>query len=233
MLRTLLAAVAANNMELHQLGIKTAFLTGTIEEDIYLQQPPGYTEGPSHLACHLRRALYGLRQAPRQWHARLKQELEAIGYVESEADPGLFIYHGKEDTVYLLVYVDDILIAANSLSSIEWAKSKIMTVFEAMDLGEAHIYLGMLIEHARASFSLKLSQQRMTAQLLSKHNLLDAKPKSVPLTAAIKLTKDEGQPLDKHKYGYSQLRAQLGASCTWRSAQGQTSLKPWEPWPNT
>ena len=208
-LRTLLAAVAANNMELHQLDIKTAFLNGTIEEDIYLQQPPGYTEGPNNLACHLRRALYGLRQAPRQWHARLKQELEAIGFVESEADPGLFIYLGKEDTIYLPVYVDDILIAANSLSSIEWAKSKIMTVFEARDLGEAHIYLGMLIERDRASFSLKLSQQRMTAQLLSKHNLLDAKPKSVPLTAAIKLTKDEGQPLDKHKYGYSQLIGSL------------------------
>ena len=227
-LRTLLAAVAANNTELHQLDIKTAFLNGTIEEDIYLQQPPGYTEGPNNLACHLRRALYGLRQAPRQWHARLKQELEAIGFVESEADPGLFIYHGKEDTIYLLVYVDDILIAANSLSSIEWAKSKIMTVFEARDLGEAHMYLGMLIERDRASFSLKLSQQRMTAQLLSKHHLLDAKPKSVPLTAAIKLTKDEGQPLDKHKYGYSQLIGSLMylAVCTrpdtWSSRSQQT-----------
>ena len=208
-LRTLLAIVAAEDLELHQLDIKTAFLNGTIEEDIYLQQPPGYKEGPGNLACHLHRALYGLRQAPRQWHARLKQELEAIGFTESEADPGLFSYHSKEDTIHLLVYVDDILIAAQSLSSVEWAKSKVMTAFEARDLGEAQIYLGMLIERDRTRQSLKLSQQRMTTQLLSKYQMQDAKPKSVPLTASTKLTKDEGEPLDKHKYGFSQLIGSL------------------------
>ena len=208
-LRTLLAIVAAEDLELHQLDIKTAFLNGTIEEDFYLQQPPGYKEGPGNLACHLHRALYGLRQAPRQWHARLKQELEAIGFTESEADPGLFSYHSKEDTIHLLVYVDDILIAAQSLSSVEWAKRKVMTAFEARDLGEAQIYLGMLIERDRTRQSLKLSQQRMTTQLLSKYQMQDAKPKSVPLTASTKLTKDEGEPLDKHKYGFSQLIGSL------------------------
>ena len=71
---------------------------------------------------------------------------------------------------------------------LSWAKGKIMTVFEARDLGEAHINLGMLIERDRASSSLKLIQQRMTAQLLSKHNLLNAKPESAPLTASIKPT---------------------------------------------
>ena len=79
-----------------------------------------------------------------------------------------------------------------------------MTDFEARDLGEAQIYLGMLIKRDRASSSLKPSQESITAQLLSQHNLLDAKPKSAPLTAA-KLTKDEGQPRDNHMYGYSQL----------------------------
>ena len=88
-------------------------------------------------------------------------------------------------------------------------KTRIKTASEARDLGEAHVYLGMLIKRDRASFSLKLSQQRMTAQLLSRHNLLDAKPKSVPLTISIKLTKDEGQPLDKQKHGYSQLIGSL------------------------
>ena len=179
--------------------MKAAFLNGTIEYNIYQQQPHGYTEGPSNLACHLRQAQYGLRQAPRQWHARLKQELEALASWSQRLIQVSSIYSGTEDTIYLLVYVDDILIAANSHSSIEWAKSKIMTVFEARGLGEAQIDLGMLIELDHASFSLKLSQQRMTAQLLSKHNLLNAKPKSAPLTASIKLSKDENQPLDRHK----------------------------------
>ena len=208
-LRMLLAIVAAEDMELHQLDIKTAFLDGNIEEDIYLQQPPGYSEGPGSLACHLHRALYGLRQAPRQWHARLKQELEAIGFTESEADPGLFSYRSKQNTLYLLVYVDDILIAAQSISSVEWAKHQIMSAFEARDLGQAHIYLGMLIERNCTSHSLKLSQQLITAQLLAKHQLLDAKPTSVPLTASTKLTKEEGKPLDKQQHGYSQLIGSL------------------------
>jgi Reverse transcriptase (RNA-dependent DNA polymerase) len=208
-LRTLLAIVAADDLEMHQLDIKTAFLNGEIEEDIFLQQPPGYEEGPSNLACHLRRALYGLRQAPRQWHARLKKELEDIGFHESEADPGLFIYHDKDGPIYLLVYVDDIIVAAKELAAVEWAKNKIKTVFEARDLGEAQIYLGMLIERDRARQSLKLSQERMTTQLLSKYQLLEAKSKSVPLNTAVKLTKDDGDLLNKDKYGYSQLIGSL------------------------
>ena len=208
-LRTLLAFVAAEDLELHQLDIKTAFLNGDIEEDIYLKQPPGYEEGTSNLVCHLQRALYGLRQAPRQWHARLKKELEEIGFTESEADPGLFIYNDKQGTIYLLVYVDDMLVAAKELSSVEWAKCKIKDIFDARDLGEAQVYLGMLIKRDRANLSLKLSQERMTTQLLSKHQLLDAKPKSVPISTSIKLTKDEGEPLDKEKYGYSQLVGSL------------------------
>ena len=115
----------------------------------------------------------------------------------------------KYDTIHLLVYVDDILIAAKESSSIEWAKSKIKTAFEARDLGEAKLFLGMVIERNRVSSSLKLSQERMTTQLLSKHQLLDAKPQSVPLNDSIKLSKDEGEPLDKHKYGYSQLNGSL------------------------
>ena len=208
-LRTLLAMAAAEDLELHQLDIKTAFLNGDIEEDIYLQQPPGYEEGPGNLACHLRRALYGLRQAPRQWHARLKPELELCGFTESEADPGLFVHHSKESTVYLLVYVDDILIVAKDLPAVAWAKEKIMTTFEARDLGEAKLYLGMTIERDRRTRTIKLGQERMTTQLVSKYGLENARSKSVPLATSIKLNKDEGEPLDTNKYAYNQLIGSL------------------------
>ena len=79
-LRALLAKAAAGNMQIHLLDIKTAFLNGELEEDIYICQPEGYVQGDTNLACHLNKTLYGLKQAPRAWHNRLHKELESYGY---------------------------------------------------------------------------------------------------------------------------------------------------------
>ena len=94
-LRTLLAKVAAEDMELHQLDIKTAFLNGELEETIYMQQPEGYSEGGANMVCLHRKSLYGLKQAPRAWNRRLKQELEDMGFTPSDTDPSLFTAHLK------------------------------------------------------------------------------------------------------------------------------------------
>jgi len=90
-LRALLAVAAEQDLEVRQLDIKTAFLNGELDEDLYVLQPPGYVTGPQSTVCHLRKALYGLRQAPRQWHICLKQALERCGFAAADADPGLFV----------------------------------------------------------------------------------------------------------------------------------------------
>ena len=128
-LRALLAVVAAKDMELHQLDIKTAFLNGELEEEVYVQQAPGYEEGSAEVACHLHKALYGLRQAPRAWHLRLKEELELIGFKASEADPGFYTSAHNGDIVYILIYVDDILIAARTLEIVQSVKGALMSTF--------------------------------------------------------------------------------------------------------
>ena len=102
-LRALLATIAVNDMELQQLVIKTAFLIGVLEEDVYVEQPAGYEEGGPGMACHLHRALYGLRQAPRAWHIRLMEVLTAMGFTPSAADPSLLIADGKSGKVFILV----------------------------------------------------------------------------------------------------------------------------------
>ena len=141
-LRALLAKVAAEGMELHQLDIKTAFLNGELEETIYMQQPEGYSMGGANLVCLLRKSLYGLKQAPRAWNRRLKQELEDMGFTASDSDPSLFTAQLKSGTVYILVYVDDILVAANSLADIQSIKDRLASTFKLTDLGEAKYFLG-------------------------------------------------------------------------------------------
>ncbi len=207
--RTLMAVVAAQDLELHHLDIKTAFLYGELEENVYIQQPKGYEEGGSKLACHLHKAIYGLKQAPRVWHERLHRELELYGFKASTADPSLYVYHGKKSKTYLLIYVDDILIASKTLDAVNNVKSSLMSTFEARDLGEAQHYLGIKITRDRGSSTLWLSQELMTTELVANYGLEHSKTKAVPLSPAIKLTKDEGEPLDKEKYPYSQLVGSL------------------------
>jgi transposase InsO family protein len=208
-LRTLLAIVAHDDLELHQLDVKTAFLNGDLEEDIYMAQPPGYEEGGPDIACHLKKALYGLRQAPRAWHTKLKQELELLGFVASNADPSLFILSGKERNMYLLVYVDDILIAGSDIDSINSIKAALGSTFDVRDLGEAAYFLGMEIKRERDNNNIKLSQERATKELLDKYGVTIGKSKLTPLAVTIKLTKDSGKALDKDTNKYSELIGSL------------------------
>ena len=113
-LRGLLAVAAVEDMEIHQLDIKTAFLNGVLEKDVCMEQPAGYEKGGHDLGCHLHKALYGLKQAPRAWYMRLTEELAAMKFKLSAADAGLHTADGEAGKVYILVYVDDILIAAQT-----------------------------------------------------------------------------------------------------------------------
>ncbi len=111
-LRALLAIVAQQDLELHKLDVKTTFLNGELEEEIYMQQPQGYEQGGLNTVCRLLRALYGLWQAPRAWHQCLKKVLEDLEFVASSANAALFRGTVDGETVWLLVWVNDILVAA-------------------------------------------------------------------------------------------------------------------------
>ena len=207
-LRALLAMVAAEDLELHQLDVKTAFLNGELEEDIYMVQPPGYEEGGPGIACHLKKALYGLKQAPRAWHTKLKRELETMGFQASETDPGMYIQRRKESNVYILVYVDDILIIAKDLELVKDIKKALMTTFDARDLGEAAYFLGWEIKRDRVKKTIKVTQQRMTADLVNKYGMKNVRPKTTPMSTALKMTK-KGEELDTNVYHFSELVGSL------------------------
>ncbi len=207
-LRTLLATVASEDLELHQLDIKTAFLNGELEEDIWMEQPPGYETGGPKMACHLNKALYGLRQAPRAWHTKLKAELERMGILATDADPSLFTLHTKNSVTYLLVYVDDILIAGKDNSVINSVKRTLATIFDVRDLGEAALFLGMEIKRDRGKQSLSLTQERATCALLAKYDIITAKPKTTPLSVSTRLIKSDGES-ERTSQPYSELVGSL------------------------
>jgi Reverse transcriptase (RNA-dependent DNA polymerase)/Integrase core domain/GAG-pre-integrase domain len=208
-LRALLSVVADQDLVLQQLDVKTAFLNGEIEEEIWLCHPPGFEQGAAGTACRLKKALYGLKQAPRAWHQKLKEELLSLGFTESDADPSLFILQYKDRSVYVLVYVDDMLIAAKDTADVSSVKEMLMSIFEARDLGDAKLFLGMEIERDRGAGTLKLSQKKYAHDVIARFGMADAKPASLPLSPGVKLSRDTGSPLDVLAFPYREVVGSL------------------------
>ncbi|KAJ9529713.1 hypothetical protein QJQ45_014482 [Haematococcus lacustris] len=196
----------------HQVDVDAAFLNGQLEpnEIIYVQQPEGFVEGSHNTVCKLQKALYGLRQAPRAWHARLKQVLEGMGFRASESDPALFTMQRQAGMVYLLVYVDDCLICTEKgdTDSLNYVKQQLSAVFGIKNLGDTKWFLGMKVTRDRALGTLKLDQQQYVHELLNTYGMTAAHSKSVPMAPAVKLEK-EGVALDTSEHSYSGLVGSL------------------------
>ncbi|KAJ9516547.1 hypothetical protein QJQ45_015104, partial [Haematococcus lacustris] len=211
-LRTLLAKAAAENMEIHQLDFETAFLNGKLEpgEVIYVQQPEGFEEGSTNTVCRLQKALYGLRQAPRAWHARLCEELLSMGFKASEADPALFTLQLSTGMVYLLVYVDDCLLCTQQgdTAGLAHVKKQLSAAFKLKDLGEARWFLGMQLTRDRAEGTIKLDQHKFIQELVTANSKSAAHSKPLPMAPAVKLVR-EGDALDTTLHHYSALVGSL------------------------
>ncbi|CAI7932569.1 unnamed protein product [Closterium sp. NIES-54] len=137
-LRVLLHVAAQRDYELHSLDFSTAFLQGSLHEEIWLRRPPGFTGSfPAGTQWSLRRPVYGLRQAPREWHDTLRTTLAALGFAASTADPSLFL---RTDTLlppfYILVYVDDLVFATADTAGLAHVKSELQKRHTCTDLGE-------------------------------------------------------------------------------------------------
>jgi hypothetical protein len=177
---TILSLVVTRGWSLRQLDVQNAFLHGVLEEEVYMRQPPGFVDPscPQHL-CLLEKALYGLKQAPRAWHARLGSVLRTHGFVPSIADTSLFLLQRPQLTMYLLVYVDDIIF----ISSSEFATARLVTAlgFAVKDLGKLHYFLGLEVTHCDAG--LTLTQQKYSMDLLCRSGMLKCKTATTPMSA--------------------------------------------------
>ncbi|KAK1612693.1 hypothetical protein QYE76_036366 [Lolium multiflorum] len=139
-IRVLLSLPASHGLRVHQMDVKTAFLNGELEEEIYMEQPDGFVvDGQEGKVCKLLKSLYGLKQAPKQWHEKFERTLTAEGFVVNEADKCVYYRHGGGEGVILCLYVDDILIFGTSLIVIKEVKEFLSRCFEMKDLGVADV----------------------------------------------------------------------------------------------
>ncbi|CAI7807781.1 unnamed protein product [Closterium sp. NIES-54] len=169
-LRVLLHLAAQRDYKLHSLDFSTAFLQGSLHEEIWLRRPPGFTGlFPPGTQWSLCRPVYGLRQAPREWHDTLRTTLAALGFAPSTADPSLFLRADPSlPPFYILVYVDDLVFATADTAGLAHVKSELQKRHTCTDLGELRSYLGLQITRDRAQRTITLTQSHMVQQVLQR-----------------------------------------------------------------
>ncbi|CAI5984907.1 unnamed protein product [Closterium sp. NIES-65] len=182
-LRVLLHVAAHRGYELHSLDFSTSFLQGSLYEEIWLRRPLGFTGTfPPGTQWSLRRPVYDLRQAPREWHDTLRTTLAALGFASSTADPSLFL---RTDTSlppsYILVYVDDLVFATTDTAGLSHVKSELQKRHTCTDLGELRSYIGLQITRDRAQRTITLTQSHMVQQVLQRFGFTYSSPQATPL----------------------------------------------------
>ncbi|KAL1190989.1 Retrovirus-related Pol polyprotein from transposon TNT 1-94 [Cardamine amara subsp. amara] len=185
----LLAIVAEEDYELEQLDVKTAFLHGELDEKIYMEIPEGFEDQfKTGQVCLLNKSLYGLKQSPRKWNQKFDSYMLEIGFERSPRDSCAYIKSMEDGSkVYLLIYVDDMLVAARDMKVISKLKQKLSEKFEMKDLGAAKKILGMEIVRDRVKGTLTLSQEGYLSKVLEMYKMEQSKPVVTPLGAHLKM----------------------------------------------
>ncbi|CAI7827813.1 unnamed protein product, partial [Closterium sp. NIES-53] len=189
-LRVLLHVAAQRDYELHLLDFSTAFLQGSLHEEIWLHRPPGFTGSfLTGTQWSLWRPVYGLRQAPREWHDTLRTTLAALGFAPSTADRSLFL---RTDATlppfYVLVYVDDLVFATADTEALAHVKSELQKRHTCTDLGDLTSYLGLRVTRDRAQRTITLTQSHMVQQVLQRFGFTYSSPQSTPLPTGYSLS---------------------------------------------
>ncbi|CAL2259385.1 unnamed protein product [Prunus armeniaca] len=192
--RIILSLAFSRQWPIRQLDVTNAFLHGYLSEEVYMRQPRGF-EDPKfpHHVCRLRKSLYGLKQSPRAWFSRFSEFLIHSGFTASKVDPSLFIFHKDDNFLFLLIYVDDIIVTGNALSQVNALLQSLNRQFAMKDLGDLHYFLG--IEVQRTPDMLCLNQAKYVVDLLKRATLHKANPCLTPVATGSQLSSLHGSPL--------------------------------------
>jgi hypothetical protein len=200
-LRILLGVANQNSYHIHQMDVKTAFLYGKLDEEIYMEQPEGYIkEGQETKVCKLKKSLYGLKQAPRVWNREFDRFLtQSLRFTRSQKDHAIYTRGAGAKKVIIGVYVDDLLIVGPNLTEIQRVKNALAEKFEMQDFGQAKNILGMQLEYDRTEGHLTLSQEKYARSILRRFNMEDCTPITNPLTAGKKYSRRMQPTTEKEK----------------------------------
>ena len=188
--RVLLSLAVNQDWPLLQFDVKNAFLNGDLEEEVFMQLPPGFDKHPSGDVCRLKKALYGLKQSPRAWFGRFSKAMKEKDYRQAHSDHTMFYKHNKEGKIaILIVYVDDIVMTGSDESELTELKEFLAKQFEIKDLGNLKYFLGM--EIARSDRGIAISQRKYVLDLLKETGLLGCKPCSTLIEPNHKLRREE------------------------------------------
>jgi histone deacetylase 1/2 len=193
-IRLVLSIAVSQGWSLRQLDVQNAFLHGVLEEEVYMRQPPGYQDKrfPDYV-CKLDKALYGLKQAPRAWYHRLSAKLQELGFKPSKGDTSLFYFRNNDLDMFILIYVDDIIVASSSAEGTKGLLCALQSDFALKDLGDLHYFLG--IEVNKINNGLVMTQSKYSKDVLRRTGMLNCKPCHTPMATSEKLSAYEGTPL--------------------------------------
>ncbi|GJV01042.1 putative ribonuclease H-like domain-containing protein [Tanacetum coccineum] len=189
-IRLFLAFASFMGFIVYQMDVKSAFLYGTIDEEVYVSQPPGFVD-PDHpkKVYKVVKALYGLHQAPRAWYATLSTFLEKHGYRRGTIDKTLFIKKDKKDIMLVQVYVDDIIFGSTRKSWCDEFEALMKGRFQMSSMGELIFFLGLQVK--QKTDGIFISQDKYVADMLKKFDLASVKTAITPMETKMALTKDE------------------------------------------
>ncbi|GJW21961.1 retrotransposon protein, putative, ty1-copia subclass [Tanacetum coccineum] len=192
-IRILIAIAAYYDYEIWQMDVKTAFLNGYLNEEVYMEQPKGFVNPKyPNRVCKLKRSIYGLKQASRQWNKRFDDEIKKFGFSQNADEPCVYLKASGSNVTFLILYVDDILIMGNSIPMLQDVKSYLRRCFAMKDLGEAAYIFGIKIYRDRSRRLISLCQSAYIEKILKRFHLENSKRGSIPMQDKLRLSKSQG-----------------------------------------
>ena len=195
----LIAIVVIHNFEIHQMDVKTTFLNGDLDKEIYMEQPEGFVvKEQEKKVCRLIKSLYGLKQAPKQWHEKFVYIMLSNGFKINECDKCVYVKSTNDSHVIICLYVDDMLIMGTNKNIVNSTKKMLRSKFDMKDLGLADVILGIKVKKNHEGYVL--TQSHYVESVLKRFGHYDSKPCATPFDPKKKKKKNMGDSVSQLEY---------------------------------